>query len=60
MEADSRGCLEQSMAFCLNLGRQSKDLGKRNRSDPSHSVGRMNLVGFLFWCYLVSSVLCQD
>lgn len=39
MEDDSWGSLEQSMASRHKLGRQSKDLGKRNRSDPSHSVG---------------------
>lgn len=60
MEADGWGSLEQSVAFCHNLGRQSKDLGKRNRSDPSHSVGCLILVEFLFWCYLVSGGPCQD
>lgn len=60
MEADSWGSLEQSMASCHNLGRQSEDLGKRNRSNPSHSAGCLNLVEFLFWCYLVSCVLSQD
>lgn len=35
-EADSWGSLQQSMASSHNLARQSKNLGKRNRSNPSH------------------------
>lgn len=47
METDSWGSFEQSMACCHNLGRQSKDLRHRTRSDPSHSVGCLNLGGIL-------------
>ena len=36
---------------------RAKTKGKRNRRIPSHSVGCLNLVEFLFWCYLVSGVL---
>lgn len=57
MKADSWGSLEQTMASCHNLGRQSKDYRKRNRSNLSNSVGCLNLVEFLLWCYLVSCSL---
>ena len=59
MVADSWGSFEQSVDLCHDLGRESQDWENRNRSDPSHSVGFLNMVGFLPWCYLVNGVLCH-
>lgn len=54
MKADSWVSLEQTMASCHNLVRQSRVYRKRNRSDLSHFVGSLEFG--VIWLV----VLCQE